>query len=539
MMKVALSIVLLTATSAFATDAGRNKPQIRFQTSDRCIACHNQLTTPQGEDVSIGFEWRASMMANSARDPYWQASVRRETIDHPESQALIQDGCADCHMPVARYEAKLDGRLGEVFAHLPFKDDKKHGREAADGVDCSVCHQISKEKLGTRESFNGGFVLDPPDSSNSRPEYGPFKIEAGQQRIMNTSTGGFQPTLNEDHIRKSELCATCHTLYTSALGPGGKVIGEFPEQMPYPEWLHSEYKETQTCQSCHMPKVEEPTPITRVFGVPREGLSRHAFVAANFFVLRMLNAYRGDLEVAALPQELSAGADRTIAFLQQKSARVAITDVRVAAGGLQADVAVENLGGHKLPTAYPSRRAWLHVTVRDRNDRVLFESGALRADGSIVGNDNDADPHRFEPHYTQIDSSEQVQIYEDIIGDSDGGATTALLDGVRYLKDNRLLPHGFDKESADPDIAVVGGANEDPNFTGTGHRIRYSVSLADGAQGPYRVEAELWYQPIGYRWAGNLKPYESASPEARRFGGYFDSMSSSSGILMARATLLK
>ena len=32
----------------------------------------------------------------------------------------------------------------------------------------------------------------------------------------------------------------------------GEVLGEFPEQMPYQEWLHSEYKEAKSCQSCHM-----------------------------------------------------------------------------------------------------------------------------------------------------------------------------------------------------------------------------------------------------------------------------------------------
>ena len=50
-----------------------------FQTSDRCFACHNGLSTSAGEDISIGFSWRPTMMANSARDPYWQAGVRRET----------------------------------------------------------------------------------------------------------------------------------------------------------------------------------------------------------------------------------------------------------------------------------------------------------------------------------------------------------------------------------------------------------------------------------------------------------------------------
>ena len=47
-----------------------------FADARDCLACHNNLTTPAGEDVSIGATWRSSMMANSARDPYWQATVR-------------------------------------------------------------------------------------------------------------------------------------------------------------------------------------------------------------------------------------------------------------------------------------------------------------------------------------------------------------------------------------------------------------------------------------------------------------------------------
>ena len=72
-----------------------------FTHSDNCVACHNGLSTPSGEDVSIGATWRSTMMANSARDPYWQAGVRRETIDHPAHAAAIQDECAACHMPMS------------------------------------------------------------------------------------------------------------------------------------------------------------------------------------------------------------------------------------------------------------------------------------------------------------------------------------------------------------------------------------------------------------------------------------------------------
>ena len=38
-----------------------------FRTSDRCLACHKGVTTSRGLDVSIGYDWRGSMMANSAR----------------------------------------------------------------------------------------------------------------------------------------------------------------------------------------------------------------------------------------------------------------------------------------------------------------------------------------------------------------------------------------------------------------------------------------------------------------------------------------
>lgn len=286
-----------------------------------------------------------------------------------------------------------------------------------------------------------------------------------------------------------------------------------------------------------MPAVAEPTPIAKVLGINREGWRRHVFVGADFFMQNMLNRYRDDLSVGALPQELKAAADETVAFLQSKAARIAIQRVEVDSGRLRAEVFVENQGGHKLPTAFPSRRAWLHLIVRDRDRRVVFESGKLNADGSIQGNDNDADPTRFEPHYSEIDSGDQVQIYEPILGDEQGRVTTGLLSASRYLKDNRLLPYGFDKRTADKDFAVYGGAAEDPNFTGAGNRVLYSVALG-GAQGPFQVDAELWYQPIGYRWANNLKPYGGA-PEPRRFNAYFDSMNSGSAVLLVRAQVTK
>jgi hypothetical protein len=125
-----------------------------------------------------------------------------------------------------------------------------------------------------------------------------------------------------------------------------------------------------------------------------------------------------------------------------------------------------------------------------------------------------------------------VQIYEPILKDSAGQVTTGLLSAVGYMKDNRLLPTGFKKETAKPDIAVVGDAADDPNFTDAGSVVRYSISTG-GAQGPFHVEAELWYQSIGFRWAHNLASYKAAEPQ--RFVGYYESMSSATAVLLTRA----
>jgi len=524
-----VAAAVLSAVAAAAAPRKGKPPEPVFQTSDRCLACHNGLKTASGEEVSIGFDWRASMMANSSRDPYWQAGVRREVMDHPAARGLIEDECAICHMPMARFEAHRAGHEGRIFALLPFDPTDRMSALAADGVSCTLCHQITGERLGTRESFVGGFVIDTERPRGDRHIYGRLKVEPGLSRIMRSSTGGFAPVESE-HIRRSELCATCHTLITHALGPDGKVIGELPEQMPYQEWLHSAWRQRKSCQDCHMPAARQ-APISSVLGQVRPEISRHVFVGGNFFMLRMLNRFRRELGVAALPQEFESAALRTAAFLEQETARLSIDGVERHGRRLEITLKLENLSGHKLPTAYPSRRVWLRLAVRDAAGAIVFESGALEPDGSIRGNDNDADPRRYEPHFAEITRPDEVQIYESIMEDASGIPTTGLLSAVRYAKDNRLLPLGFDKAAAPGEIAVVGEAAADVDFGGGGDRIGYRVDPG-AARGPFTVEAELWYQPISYRWAENLRAYDA--DQTRRFGRYWTEMRHASAVRLAR-----
>jgi hypothetical protein len=245
----------------------------------------------------------------------------------------------------------------------------------------------------------------------------------------------------------------------------------------------------------------------------------------------MLNRYRTELGVAALSSELEATVRATMRQLQGNTATVSMSPVEVRGKQLAFSVEVRNLTGHKFPTGYPSRRAWLHVTVRNE-DMVLFESGAIGADGAIQGNDNDADPRRYEPHYEQVTRGDQVQIYEPVLGDPAGAPTTGLLTATQYLKDNRMLPRGFEKSTASPEIATYGSANGDRDFIGGGDRVSYLVEVE--GTGPYTIDVELRYQTIGYRWAHNLSQYDA--PEPARFLSYFRSMSESSSIVVATAT---
>lgn len=532
----ALLILLAALTSAGAplqagglSGTAPAGPAPVFGTADVCFACHTGVITPSGRDLSFGNQWRTTMMANSARDPYWMAGVRREITDHPSHQAAIEDECSACHMPMARYLAKTAGGQGAVFANLPVgQAAAAHAPLAADGVSCTLCHQMSAAGLGQRSTFTAGFGIDAPATGAAPLIHGPFDVDAGRRRIMHSSSG-YTPA-KAAHLSEAGVCASCHTLFTASLGPNGEVVGELPEQVPYLEWEHSAYAGVQSCQACHMPAEAEPVAVTPVLGDPRPAVSAHTFLGGNTLMMRIFNRYRNELGVAALPEELDAAARRTEAHLAAESATIAVTATRADNGCLVADVEVVNRAGHKLPTAYPSRRAWLHVAVRDRSGAIVFESGAVSPDGRIAGNDNDADAARFEPHYDEITAGDQVQVYEPILGDPAGAVTTGLLTAVSYLKDNRLLPRGFDKRTAPKDVAVHGAASADDDFAGGGDRIRYAMDLS-GATGPFTVSVRLYYQSIGYRWAKNLAGRTDA--ESVRFTRYYDAMAAESAVVLA------
>ena len=472
-----------------------------FAGSGLCVLCHEGLFDAAGNDVSITTHWRSTMMANAARDPAWQAKVQSEVARNPALKDVIEEKCAACHVPMAATQAEVEGAAVSLSGDGLLAPDNPLHAAAQDGVSCTLCHQIQPDTLGEHASFSGGYQIDATTEPPDRVAFGPYQNPFGRPMQMHT---GYLPAYGE-HLASAALCASCHNLFTPFVDAAGVVQGEFPEQVPYTEWEHSSYADAGvTCQTCHMPSAGSPVIIStmpRRLG-PREPFFEHHFAGGNALVVGMLRDNAAALEVTAD----AAHFDATVLRIREQLARAATLTLEESARAgdtLSLTLQVSTATGHKFPTSFPARRAWLHVEVRDRGGNVIFESGRPLPDGAIEGNDADERVDAFEPHYDVITAADQVQVWEPIMGDTDGRVTYTLLRASRYLKDNRLLPAGADKGRLPPDIAVYGAAAQDASFDASGDRVTYQVDLGD-AQGPFTVAAELLYQPLSYRFIQDM-----------------------------------
>ena len=100
------------------------------------------------------------------------------------------------------------------------------------------------------------------------------------------------------------------------------------------------------------------------------------------------------------------------------------------------------------------------------------------------------------------------------------------------MKDNRLLPAGFEKASAHADVAVHGGAAADADFLAEGDAVRYRLAVGRDV-GAVTVSVRLMFQTIGYRWARNLAAYDSV--ETNRFARYYETNATDSAVILATA----
>jgi len=528
---------VLTVDATVITVGSKGDPSFtssHFSGSANCAMCHDGLRDNTGQDVSIVEAWKSTMMANATRDPLWKAKVRTELNRTPSLAGVINDKCSRCHAPMANFEAHQDNAPIEILDNGFTNANNDYHDRAMDGVSCTLCHQIADNgALGTLEAKSGHYPIDTYANKVDRKIYGPYSNVFANPMRMNVE---YTPEFGA-HTKKSELCATCHDLKTPFTDDAGNVLSstpesEFPEQMPYSEWLASDYAATTSCQQCHMARSNGVKISNRPMMLsPRDDFAQHIFVGGNKFMLDMLDNNKEELGVRATDfQKIITATENLLAG----SASIEVLSSSQAADALDFSVRVNSNTGHKLPSAYPSRRTILHVTVKGSAGDTVFESGKVNADGSVVGVDSDVDQTLFEPHYDVITSADQVQVYEAIMEDYKGDVTYTLLRGSDYVKDNRLLPNGFNKETAPSDVKVAGSAFTDANFIGGSDEIRYNLSglAADN----YSVTVELVYQTLAYGFAQDL--FKDSAKEVTDFKRLYNASNAKSTVITSQSFVI-
>jgi hypothetical protein len=406
-----------------------------------CGSCHAMLNTYKWE--ASWSNWLGSMVAQSARDPFFRAAVAIAEQDAP----AIGDLCFRCHAPNAYEQARtLDTGGGQLT-----QGDRQ-------GIHCDFCHR------NVDPIYEAG--VNPPEDVTVLSSLADPPSELGNAGFVSDSNaarrGPLADALPSHQVLVSpfhhtgDACGLCHDSGNplfEKVGPGDYALGTmntqhstralsgmFPLGRTFSEWKLSEYATSgvyapqfagnkpdgivSTCQDCHMKDVTARG-ASQPNVVIRNDWPLHDFAGANTFVpLTLPGIYGAEVD----NQALGVVAGRAQAMLQL-AASLSLTP---QPWGL--DVRVTNESGHKLPTGTEGRRMWLHVTAVDGSGTKVFESGAYDAVTATLSRDT------------------QIRIWEYLPGLSPAMASqtaltagpsfhTALNDTI-YL-DNRIPPRGF------------------------------------------------------------------------------------------------
>ncbi len=478
-----------------------------FEQSATCVTCHGGYNTA----VEPGYNFRGSMMSQSARDPLFYACVAIAEQDAPSSGDL----CIRCHSPFAW----LSGRSQPTSGAQITASDR-------DGVACGHCHRmvdpIYKPGVSPTEDVA---VLDLLTPSHTPTVYssGQFVIDPNlRKRGPFADALQIHPILASPLHQSGDLCGTCHDVSNPAFnhvsgadyapGPLDQAATSFasdalmPLERTYSEWKNSGFPAgvyspdfagnkasgiVSTCQDCHMHDVAGVgcnDPGAQV----RQDLPLHDLTGGNSWLPPILSGlYPGETDLAAL----AAGSARAVAMLQ----KAASTYLSFQAEGdsFRARVSITNRTGHKLPTGYPEgRRMWLHVVARNAGGQVVFESGAYNASTGVLSQT----PHPV--------------VYQAELGISPGlAAALGVTAGPSFhftlndsvYKDNRIPPSGF----ANFAYASFGGKPVDPDLSGPGPRYadgqNWDVSTFALPSTATNVVAELLYQTTSKEYVEFLR----------------------------------
>jgi hypothetical protein len=516
-----------------------------------------------GIDISPFTEWRWSMMGLAGRDPIFYAQLETEiallqSLPNPDiTPEHLQNLCFRCHgvMGQRQFANDFPGKyfsLETARAHKRDDPFRKYGGLARDGVSCMVCHQIvSGGEIRLVDIQTGNFDIFPRDEGGNFQIMGPFDDPVKHAMVNSIAA----KTFGDDGIKFSINCGSCHTVFLPVMDNYGRVVDEKYEQATLLEWALSDFGDvgsnTQQCQECHMAPDHPDLPgVALAFKVAniqdqdypisfneapeedrtievRENYRRHTLNGINVFALEMFRQFPDILGVrhSNFMSGVNNGIDQAIrtaaASARNESGIVEILSTHRAGDQLTARVRVTNLAGHRFPSGVGFRRLILELVIRDPGGAVIWGSGRTDKLGIVVDQNGVRLPSEFhegntyQPHYTTIDvgfpitAEDQVQLYEELLTDSEGNFTTSFLRRFNDVKDNRLLPRGLRKtfpstvtQKMIDSLQPHGRAATDPDFIDEpgGDTLDYVATLPETANGPFTVEAALYYQSIPPRY---------------------------------------
>jgi hypothetical protein len=419
-----------------------------------CTFCH----AGWDEEEEPFERWSGGMMANSVRDPVFQAALTIANQDMQGAGSL----CLRCHAPGGWMNGRSTPADGSALTGTDYE-----------GVSCHVCHRLvdpvpspsnppedpailAALANAPSTSHGGQYVLDPQDRRRGPFDLGVFNFHDWRESPYHT---------------ESLLCATCHEVSnpaftrvggptpsasdTYALGPLGAEhpthakTDQFPLERTFTEWALSDFADgpvemggrfggnktaVSSCQDCHMPDTDGTACQPFLGGAVREDLPQHDFAGANSWVPRAI--YSLDSSQLLYPDTHVNGQPLYVfeaAIARNKAMLRAASDLALSRSGNDLVARITNQTGHKLPTGYgEGRRMWINVRFF-AGRQLLLEHG----------------------HYDHATAelTTNTKVYKLSLGlDAAMAALTGLPAGSsfhfalnnRIVKDNRIPPRGFD-----------------------------------------------------------------------------------------------
>jgi hypothetical protein len=327
---------------------------------------------------------------------------------------------------------------GDPRTRLPVRD--LLGERGLEGISCGFCHTVHGPVGGrgrggyqgnpTWTSFVTGavFTARPEDNrglfgiANSGYDMRPEEL-LGSSGKLGAASGGVDPGVHRrpsdgaaSYLESSEFCGSCHDVRLFGTDVVGVAQGEHFKRLrnAYSEWVawardeERRGRKPATCQQCHMSTY----PGTCEAGAPPAGAEDPECPPGSHFVKSAPGAYPQGRVAENSPQatavtthyfsgvdlplssefpnalvdetgldahNLPLGARRRRDLLLRHTFRFAIEGARRGGQGLEIPVVIENVGaGHRVPAGFSQEREfWVHLEVRDRDGRLVYEVGRV------------------------------------------------------------------------------------------------------------------------------------------------------------------